>query len=72
MNTVTNENDQNKPFNMGLARKVAKDVLYGLSRKHRRAQDEGKTLSAEDEEKYAMGKIYDGILAAVNKDRGNQ
>ena len=65
-NVVTGENDTDKPYNMGLARRAAKDVLFGLSRKHRRAKEEGRELTLEDEEKYAMGKIYDVLLILTN------
>lgn len=64
---INGENDPDKPYNMALARKVARDVLYGIERKIRRAKESGETWSREDDERYAMGKIYDGLIIARSR-----
>lgn len=51
-----------KPFNMGLARKVAKDIIYGVVRKERNL---GRRMDDEEYEKYLMGKVYDGEVLAI-------
>lgn len=69
---IDGTNDPNKPYNMSLARKLAKDVLFGLARKYRSAKEKNIPFTEEDEEKYAMGKIYDGLLILINKQNENK
>lgn len=69
---IDGTNDPNKPYNMALARKLAKDVLFGLARKYRKARETNIPFTEDDEEKYAMGKIYDGLLILINKQNENK